>query len=182
MKTKFAVLSNYFTTYQRFKEDCEKQGWVYNEEYAPFTADTFNERNFMYFSPSWEGITEGGPRFSFTYGKVTNGTFNLDTNYEGCIREAQEYLTFLREGETIVKPIEKVLPKTIEDWLKELPRGYKERALRNTKPERLNRPCDSMSQAIMDFCTWGSTPEQAFWSNIHCFYPILPPLPDNTVA
>lgn len=69
--------------------------------------------------------------------------------------------------------------KTIEQWLNELPDGYRERALENVDKDKLNYPTESMRSALVTF-TWSSSKEgYYFWNAVWNFYrkPLLPPLP-----
>jgi len=75
------------------------------------------------------------------------------------------------------------MEKPIEDWLSELPDGYRERALENRKkfPYKEYTTAKSMADAIMNAFGWGQTPERhKFWQRVYDYFytPSLPPLPE----
>lgn len=75
------------------------------------------------------------------------------------------------------------MKKTIEQWLNELPDGYRELALGNMDDEIKNNFELSMQDAIAIAFAWGDTDEgEGFWFNVYRHYDKkpLPPLPKNT--
>jgi len=77
------------------------------------------------------------------------------------------------------------MEKPIEEWLSELPDGYRERALENRKkfPLTGNTHATSKADAVMGGFGWKQTPEgQNFWIAVHEHFdtepPSLPPLPE----
>lgn len=73
--------------------------------------------------------------------------------------------------------------RPIEDWLKELPKGYRELALKNYDPDfTLSTESSCMANAIDGAFCWDESPEGLdFWHKLHGFYngdnDALPPLP-----
>ena len=77
------------------------------------------------------------------------------------------------------------MEKPIEEWLSELPDGYRERALENRKkfPYKGNTTATSKADAIIYGFRWEQTPEGPhFWSAVQKYFetepPSLPPLPE----
>ena len=75
------------------------------------------------------------------------------------------------------------MEKTIEEWLSELPDGYRERAMENRKkfPYKGNTTATSLDDAILNGFWWGETPEKHnFWQQVYDYFyaPTLPPLPE----
>jgi hypothetical protein len=71
--------------------------------------------------------------------------------------------------------------KTVGDWLLSLPSGYRERAIRNTRPHNSTWKCDSICEALNLAFIWESSPEgNDFWDAVYEHYnptrPSLPPL------
>jgi hypothetical protein len=70
--------------------------------------------------------------------------------------------------------------KTIKDWLKELPDGYRELAMKYENNHWVYE-CYSMAFAIMAFKDWQHTDEDTqFWVSVYRHYDVkteLPPLP-----
>jgi len=71
--------------------------------------------------------------------------------------------------------------KTVEEWLNELPDGYRERALKNVDVYKLNDLRDCMDEAIAEHCNWSRTPEgYQFWYEVYNHFeagntlPLLP--------
>lgn len=71
--------------------------------------------------------------------------------------------------------------KTIYQWLLQLPSGYREAALRNTKQSVAQENAPSLFSAIARAFTWSGTPEGSkFWNELRRCIDIgmpLPPLP-----
>jgi len=75
------------------------------------------------------------------------------------------------------------MKKTVKQWLQELPDGYRERALKNMKPEIADQKFRSLPVAIFNAFGWSSTLEGiGFWNQVwdHLTEPKipLPPLPE----
>lgn len=73
--------------------------------------------------------------------------------------------------------------KTIEQWLNELPDGYRERALRNTPKHRLSLEDDFLPEALNKAFSWADSQEgRDFWYKVYEHYDTtpLPPLPKET--
>lgn len=72
--------------------------------------------------------------------------------------------------------------KTAKEWLEELPPGYRERALRILPEDRVDLPCDGMSDALFAV-RWSSSKEGFdFWNDVWAWaqgYNELPPLPQD---
>ena len=72
--------------------------------------------------------------------------------------------------------------KKISDWLRELPDGYREKALTYKRQDyTISLLEDGISDAIAGAFAWRSTDEgYLFWKSVHDFYtgeiPSLPPL------
>jgi hypothetical protein len=76
--------------------------------------------------------------------------------------------------------------KTIKEWYEKLPDGYRERALENLNPNRVNTRVESLHKAIQAGFHWNWNKEGiAFWVQVYDFYrclerlPPLPPLPKH---
>lgn len=74
----------------------------------------------------------------------------------------------------------KTEPKTVREWLEELPDGYREKALKNWE----NSKEPDLSRAIYVAFDWEETPEGFdFWAEVHrygsCNINKLPALPEN---
>jgi hypothetical protein len=76
--------------------------------------------------------------------------------------------------------------KTIKKWYKQLPDGYRERALENLDPIRTKVKVESLHKAIQAGFYWNGNKEGlAFWVKVYDFYrglerlPPLPPLPEE---
>lgn len=73
--------------------------------------------------------------------------------------------------------------KSIQDWLQELPDGYRELALANhNKPDSYNFEVKSLSAAVIEFIDWSKTNEGGkFWMGVSDYIDgdrkELPPLP-----
>lgn len=66
---------------------------------------------------------------------------------------------------------EKVVTKTIEEWLNELEEPYRTQAIENTKrlagTERLYEPADNITDALMSAFIWETSPEgYEYWSDL----------------
>jgi len=93
------------------------------------------------------------------------------------------------------KPVGFYLPKPkaklIREWLVDLPVGYRERALKNLKPDAQAATSTTLSSAIFNSCWWRLTPEgEKFWRQVFRWaeakesstpvaVPELPPLPQE---
>ena len=76
------------------------------------------------------------------------------------------------------------MKKSIEEWLKGLPDGYRERALAQMCPVDDKALMESMSSAIGCFSQWKDTEEgHAFWDAVYEHYTPkpLPKLPTTEV-
>lgn len=75
------------------------------------------------------------------------------------------------------------MEKTIQEWLMELPDGYRERALANMDEGKRHTIVENMEDAIWEGLGWGRTPEgYDFWCGVYSHYAIgtpLPPLPQS---
>ena len=70
------------------------------------------------------------------------------------------------------------MSKTIQEWLMELPDGYRERALANMDEEDKNMVKESMSDAINNSFLWSESPEgRNFWEQVDDHYVHGTPLP-----
>jgi len=79
------------------------------------------------------------------------------------------------------------MDETIGYYLRKLPRGYKERAIRNTvTPSRLDLSAGDMPHALSRSFSWSISPEDfEFWDKVKSSYNYgapLPDLPNNTVC
>jgi hypothetical protein len=76
------------------------------------------------------------------------------------------------------------MEKTIEEWLEQLPDGYRERALANMYEEKRYKIVENMQDAIWEGLGWGRTPEgYDFWRGVYSHYfagTPLPPLPGQS--
>ena len=70
------------------------------------------------------------------------------------------------------------MKKSIEEWLKGLPDGYRERALAQMRPIYSKVLMESMASAINGFAAWRGTEEgHAFWDAVFEHYTPPPPPP-----
>ena len=171
---KFGVQSQSFETYKKFKDICEQQGWVYNDQFSTFREEKVLEHNqCIYFSPIWNEDSQGGPRFSFTCSK--DAKINLDTDFAIGVDTAFKYLYELDP--------EKVKLATRTQWFSLLPDGYRERAEANADIDKRSVLVESVYSALAGGFVWEKSPEKStFWSKVSHNYltpALLPPLPDK---
>ena len=73
-----------------------------------------------------------------------------------------------------------VEPKSVSDWLSQLPAGYKERAV--SQARHLSARVASMGEALVSVQPWNKTEEgESFWSKVYFHYATgakLPSLPE----
>lgn len=76
------------------------------------------------------------------------------------------------------------MEKTAEEWLEELPDGYRELALINMQDKNASFKRETLADGLHCAFTWSESPEGfGFWSNVYYFYhhayknSQLPPLP-----
>lgn len=64
--------------------------------------------------------------------------------------------------------------KTVEDWFEELPEPYREQAMKdhkNTRPERSDRQCYSLGEAINIGIEWGRSEQgPGYWERISTLF------------
>jgi hypothetical protein len=73
--------------------------------------------------------------------------------------------------------------KPIITWLRDLPEGYSQRAIKNASEVVKYEPADSLPEAILSMADWNATHEgYKFWDNVTAHYEVLQLFPTGFIG
>jgi hypothetical protein len=105
----FAVKSSNFELYKAFKVVAEDIGYVYNENFTPFSVIQQNYVDCLYFAKDWDELDEGTHAFSLSNVEDEDvPIFDLEKNFNDAVNHARAvFIAKIREeNKKIVVAIE----------------------------------------------------------------------------
>lgn len=94
MEYKFAIKSKYFSLYQAFREEAEKVGWIHNVSFNPFTEETSNYCDCLFFCAEWFCKT---PKPMFSFSNSDNNVFTLPEQWDIAIEHMTKLIKLQNE-------------------------------------------------------------------------------------
>src|SRR5689334_16705852 len=94
MENNFAIKSKYFSLYQAFREEAEKAGWIHNASFNPFTEETSNYHDCLFFCTHW--LCEM-PKPMFSFSNSGNNVFNLPEQWNEAIEHMRSVIQLKKE-------------------------------------------------------------------------------------
>lgn len=88
-----AVISSSFELYKQFKEEAERIGWIYKEEFTPFEEKSMSDHNCLYFCSEWSLKSEFDPKFALSNndGKDESvSVFYLESRWDSAFYEMKK--------------------------------------------------------------------------------------------
>lgn len=90
MNRNFAVKAKSFELYEAFKNECERIGFIYNQDFNAFEADQIKYCNCLFFSRMWN--CKEVPFCGFAFSNTDNGPiFHLETQFVEAAQYAKKY-------------------------------------------------------------------------------------------
>lgn len=98
MEKRFAIKSKYFSLYQAFREEAEKIGWVYNEEFNMFRESIMECSDCLFFSTNWK-FCGWNPMFSFSNSDLN--VFQLPEQWDEAVGHMRDVFNAGRPGQVV---------------------------------------------------------------------------------